>query len=183
MYSTVFLSSHPRCHELQVELDVVPLSVFLIHRRLVLKTSEEKLNASKLFGFSLLKWNTKLVSFLDIWEASFLVTYELACSAGVFIGHTNVLLTEVPCWNSKREEKMGRVTPTLRVYFLLYLIFLHHNIKDGGYNSTNITMQLLLTQNTPTLQATYEQPVTLCNKKICYNWLNWSILTLPITSQ
>ena len=57
----------------------------------------------------------KLVSFRDIWEASFLVTYELACSAGVFIGRTNVLLTKVPCWNSKREEKMGRVTPTLRV--------------------------------------------------------------------
>ena len=93
----------------QVELDVVPLSVFLIHRGLVLKTSEEKLNASKLFDFSLLKWNTKLVSFPDIWEASFLVTYELACSAGVFIGRANVLLTKAPCWNSKREEKMGRV--------------------------------------------------------------------------
>ena len=67
--------------------------------------------------------------------------------------------------------------------FLLYLIFLRHNIKDGSYNGTNITKQLLLTQNTPALQASHEQPVTLCNKKICYNWLNWSILTLPITLQ
>ena len=67
--------------------------------------------------------------------------------------------------------------------FLLYLIFLRHNIKDGGYNSTKTTKQLSPAQNTPTLQATYEQPVTLCNKKICYNWLNWSILTLPITLQ
>ena len=41
----------------------------------------------------------------------------------------------------KRGEKLG------------YLIFLRHNIKDGGYNSTNITKQLSPAQNTPALQA------------------------------
>ena len=33
----------------------------------------------------------------------------IACSAGVFFGRENVLLAKAPCWNSKREEKMGRV--------------------------------------------------------------------------
>ena len=73
------------------------------------KDIRRKIKCFQTFDFSLLKWNTKLVSFPDIWEASFLVTYELACSAGVFIGYANVLLTKAPCWNSKREEKMGRV--------------------------------------------------------------------------
>ena len=41
-----------------------------------------------------------------------------------------------------------------RYYFLLSLIFLCNNIKDGGYNSTNINKQLSPTQNTPALQAT-----------------------------
>ena len=38
--------------------------------------------------------------------------------------------------------------------FLLSLIFLGHNIKDGGYNSTNINKQLSPAQNTPAMQAT-----------------------------
>ena len=33
----------------------------------------------------------------------------IACSAGVFFGRANVLLAKAPCWNSKRQEKMGRV--------------------------------------------------------------------------
>ena len=33
------------------------------------------------------------------------------------------------------------------------LMFLRHNIKDSGYNSTKITKQLSPTQNTPALQA------------------------------
>ena len=33
----------------------------------------------------------------------------IACSAGVFFGRANILLAKAPCWNSKREEKMGRV--------------------------------------------------------------------------
>ena len=37
---------------------------------------------------------------------------------------------------------------------MLKLIFLRHNIKDGGYNSTNIKKQLSPAQNTPKLQAT-----------------------------
>ena len=32
-------------------------------------------------------------------------------------------------------------------------IFLRYNIKDGGYNSTNINKQLSPAQNTPALQA------------------------------
>lgn len=36
------------------------------------------------------------------------------------------LLSKVPCWNSKTEEKM--VSP----------IFFRHKIKDGSYNNTNI---------------------------------------------
>ena len=37
---------------------------------------------------------------------------------------------------------------------MLKLIFLRHNIKDGGYNSTNINKQLSPAQNTPAMQAT-----------------------------
>ena len=33
----------------------------------------------------------------------------VACSAGVFVGRANVLLTKAPCWNSKKGEKMGPV--------------------------------------------------------------------------
>ena len=33
----------------------------------------------------------------------------LACSAGVFIGRARmVLIAKAPCWNSQREEEMGR---------------------------------------------------------------------------
>ena len=45
------------------------------------------------------------------------------------------------------------LAPTLRLLFLLSLIFFRHN-KDGGYNSTNINRQLSPAQNTPALQAT-----------------------------
>ena len=44
------------------------------------------------------------------------------------------------------------LAPTLRLLFLLSLIFLRRN-KDGGYNSTNINKQLSPAQNTPALQA------------------------------
>ena len=37
------------------------------------------------------------------------------------------------------------------------LIFLRHNIKDGGYNSTNINKQLSPAQNTAALQATSQR--------------------------
>ena len=37
---------------------------------------------------------------------------------------------------------------------MLKLIFLRHNIKDGGYNSTNINKQLSPAQITPAMQAT-----------------------------
>ena len=33
----------------------------------------------------------------------------IACSAGVFFGCANVFVLEGPCWNSRREEEMGRV--------------------------------------------------------------------------
>ena len=33
------------------------------------------------------------------------------------------------------------------------LIFLHHNIKDGSYNCTNINKQLSPAENAPALQA------------------------------
>ena len=46
---------------------------------------------------------------------------------------------------------MGRVKG---YYFLLSLIFLGHNIKDGSFNSTNINNQLSPAQNTSALQAT-----------------------------
>ena len=48
------------------------------------------------------------------------------------------------------------LAPTLRVTILLSLIFLHHKIKDGGYNNTNINKQLSPTENTPALQAIIE---------------------------
>ena len=35
---------------------------------------------------------------------------SIACSAGVFIGRARmVLIAKAPCWNSRREEEMGRV--------------------------------------------------------------------------
>ena len=35
---------------------------------------------------------------------------NIACSAGVFIGRARmVLIAKAPCWNSRREEEMGRV--------------------------------------------------------------------------
>ena len=40
------------------------------------------------------------------------------------------LLTEAPCWNSRREEDYYFYSP--------HAIFLCHEIKDGGYNNTNI---------------------------------------------
>ena len=43
--------------------------------------------------------------------------------------------------------------PTLRVAIFTLPFFLHLNIKDGGYNSTNINKQLSPNQNTPALQA------------------------------
>ena len=43
--------------------------------------------------------------------------------------------------------------------FLLSLIFLSHEIKDGGCNNTNMD-KLLPTQNTPALQATFETDTT-----------------------
>ena len=46
-------------------------------------------------------------------------------------GARMLLLSIVPCWNSKTEEEM--VSP----------IFLCHKIKDGGYNNTNINEQRL----------------------------------------
>ena len=36
-------------------------------------------------------------------------TQSVAYSAGVFFGCATVLLANAPCWNSKREDKMGRV--------------------------------------------------------------------------
>ena len=65
----------------------------------------------------------------------------------------------------KREEKTAyffspplfpsfALAPTLRVLFLLSLIFVRHN-KDGGYNITNIKKQLSPAPNTPALQATW----------------------------
>ena len=40
------------------------------------------------------------------------------------------LLTKAPCWNSRREEDYYFYSP--------HAIFLCHEIKDGGYNNTNI---------------------------------------------
>ena len=55
----------------------------------------------------------------------------LACSAGVFIGRARmVLIAKAPCWNSRREEEMGRPSGLI---LLLSPIFLCHRIKDGGF--------------------------------------------------
>ena len=55
----------------------------------------------------------------------------------------------------KRGENGASHTYPMGYLFLLYLIFLRHNIKDGGHNSTNITKQLLPAQNTPAPQSSH----------------------------
>ena len=86
--------------------------------------------------------------------------YTVACSAGIFFGHTNVLLAKAHVETRKEGRKWGESKGAglpLGSLFLLFLIFLHHN-KDGGYNSTNINQinkELSPAQNTPALQAMY----------------------------
>ena len=62
-----------------------------------------------------------------------IITFFVAHSARVFFGCANVLLAKAP---------QG-------LPFLLSLIFPLHNIKDGGFNSTNINNQLSPAKNTP----------------------------------
>ena len=82
----------------------------------------------------------------------------VACSAGVFFGRTNVLLSkahvETPKEGRKWGESKGAGHLPLGLLVLLSLIFLRHN-KDGGYNSTNINKQLSPAQTTPALQASW----------------------------
>ena len=79
---------------------------------------------------------------------------------GCFRGLANVLLAKAQCWNSKREGKW--------LLFLLSLIVLCHNIKDGGYNSTNINKQLSPAQNTPALQV-----IAICPPVMYANMCAW----------
>ena len=51
-------------------------------------------------------------------------------------------------------EKRGENGVSQGLLFLLSLIFLGHNIKDGSFSSTNINNQLSPAQNTSALQAT-----------------------------
>ena len=62
-----------------------------------------------------------------------IIIFFLAYSAGVFFGCANVLLAKAP---------QG-------LLFLLSLIFPRHNIKDGGFNCTNINNQLSPAKKTP----------------------------------
>ena len=144
--------------------------------------------------------------FEDLFRACALLS--LACSAGVFFGRGNVLHAKAPCWNSKREEKIGRVNrsgvgagerrenailisplpppPVLLspqhlpwgLLFLLSLIFPRHNIKDGGYNSTNVNKQLSPAQNTPALQAISSPATFLTGNHVYKSDLTRSLLRL-----
>ena len=73
--------------------------------------------------------NCLSIAYINNFETT--ITWHGSAIAGRMVfGGENVLLTKAPCWNSKREKKIGQ--------FLLSLIFLRRNIKNGGYNSTNI---------------------------------------------
>ena len=60
------------------------------------------------------------------------------------------------CSRKRHAEtrKRGENGVSQGLLFLLSLIFLGHNIKDGSFNSTNINNQLSPAQNTSALQAT-----------------------------
>ena len=70
----------------------------------------------------------------SIWKGRGCSSEILACSAGVFIGRARmVLIAKAPCWNSRREEEMGRSHLPSGLILLLSPIFLCHRIKDGGF--------------------------------------------------
>ena len=96
----------------------------------------------------------------------YVISVPLACSAGVFFGRANVLLAKAPCWNSRLRRESGASiflpspsplsffhpsTYPKGYYFYSLFIFLHHNIKDCGYNSTNTNKQLSPAQNRPSV--------------------------------
>ena len=77
------------------------------------------------------------------------VVFDVACSAGVFF--------ERAICSRKRHVETSRREEEMELLFLLSPIFHCHKIKDGGYNNITNTNKVSPNQNTPALQAIFDE--------------------------